>query len=88
MRTGRNETERYSVGGDVEAKTGTASVRVSNRKPIKERAITMNDPDNITDFLHAVDNLRGADESVRTTAHTSSVSAEGWPTAPGDVSAK
>ncbi|MER6841656.1 hypothetical protein [Streptomyces platensis] len=36
--------------------------------------------DQITDFLTAVDELRGDDESVRSTAHTSSVSAEGWPT--------
>ena len=36
--------------------------------------------DNISDFLAAVDTLRGEDEAVRTTAHTSSVSAEGWPT--------
>ncbi|MFE6738416.1 hypothetical protein [Streptomyces tubercidicus] len=36
--------------------------------------------DRITDFLAAVDELRGDDESVRSTAHTSSVSAEGWPT--------
>jgi hypothetical protein len=32
----------------------------------------------IEDFLAAVDDLRGEDETVRTTAHTSSVSAEGW----------
>ncbi|GAA1118460.1 hypothetical protein NE857_22180 [Nocardiopsis exhalans] len=32
------------------------------------------------DFLTAVDDLRSEDASVRTTAHTSSVSAEGWPT--------
>lgn len=37
--------------------------------------------DRISDFLAAVDDLRGDDETVRTTAHTSSVSAEGWPTA-------
>ena len=38
------------------------------------------DNDQITAFLAAVDDLRGEDETVRTTAHTSSVSAEGWPT--------
>ncbi|WP_162890190.1 hypothetical protein [Streptomyces olivoreticuli] len=36
--------------------------------------------DRISDFLTAVESLRGDDEAVRTTAHTSSVSAEGWPT--------
>lgn len=35
--------------------------------------------DRIADFLADVEDLRGEDESVRTTAHTSSVSAEGWP---------
>ncbi|GAA2836996.1 hypothetical protein RMN57_12645 [Kitasatospora sp. CM 4170] len=40
----------------------------------------------ISDFLAAVEDLRGEDETVRTTAHTSSVSAEGWPTTDeGDV---
>ncbi|WP_198535461.1 hypothetical protein [Streptomyces caatingaensis] len=37
--------------------------------------------DRITDFLSAVDELRAGDETVRSTAHTSSVSAEGWPAA-------
>ncbi|MFF9784214.1 hypothetical protein YWIDRAFT_07702 [Streptomyces sp. SceaMP-e96] len=36
--------------------------------------------DRISDFLAAVDDLRSDDKTVRTTAHTSSVSAEGWPT--------
>ncbi|MFG3112903.1 hypothetical protein ACGF4C_00725 [Streptomyces sp. NPDC048197] len=36
--------------------------------------------DRISDFLTAVDDLRSDDKTVRTTAHTSSVSAEGWPT--------
>ena len=40
----------------------------------------MDNTDPISDFLAAVDDLRGDDESVRTTAHTSSVSADGWPT--------
>ncbi|MQY10579.1 hypothetical protein SRB5_06900 [Streptomyces sp. RB5] len=31
-------------------------------------------------FLKAVDGLRGEDKPVRATAHTSSVSAEGWTT--------
>jgi hypothetical protein len=38
--------------------------------------------DRISDFLAAVDGLRGDDDAVRTTAHTSSVSADGWPTTP------
>ncbi|MFE4828037.1 hypothetical protein [Streptomyces sp. NPDC056672] len=37
--------------------------------------------DRIADFLADVEDLRGEDETVRTTAHTSSVSADGWPTA-------
>ena len=41
----------------------------------------MDSTDRITDFLAAVDDLRGDDEDVRTTAHTSSVSADGWPAA-------
>ncbi|MEU8132159.1 hypothetical protein [Streptodolium elevatio] len=35
--------------------------------------------DRISEFLAAVDAMRGDDQDVRTTAHTSSVSAEGWP---------
>lgn len=45
-----------------------------------ERTSTLMDNDQISAFLAAVDDLRGEDETVRTTAHTSSVSAEGWPT--------
>lgn len=41
----------------------------------------MDDSDRISEFLAAVDRLRGDDQAVRTTAHTSSVSAEGWPAA-------
>ncbi|MFE2728835.1 hypothetical protein [Kitasatospora sp. NPDC059327] len=37
--------------------------------------------DRIAEFLADVEELRGDDETVRTTAHTSSVSAEGWPAA-------
>jgi hypothetical protein len=44
-----------------------------------EGTSSMDHSDQISDFLAAVEDLRGADESVRTTAHTSSVSAEGWP---------
>ncbi|MGV9266572.1 hypothetical protein ACWDRR_18160 [Kitasatospora sp. NPDC003701] len=40
--------------------------------------------DKIPGFLAAVDELRGEDSTVRTTAHTSRVSAEGWPAAQGD----
>lgn len=32
------------------------------------------------EFLEAVDDLRGEDDTVRTTKHTSSVSGEGWAT--------
>jgi hypothetical protein len=32
----------------------------------------------IEDFLAAVESLREEDETVRTTAHTSSVSQDGW----------
>ncbi|WP_181442577.1 hypothetical protein [Streptomyces tateyamensis] len=45
----------------------------------------METTDRIGDFLAAVEDLRGEDDTVRTTAHTSSVSAEGWPTTDGDV---
>ena len=38
----------------------------------------MDTNDQIDEFLAAVDELRGEDETVRSTAHTSSVSAEGW----------
>lgn len=38
------------------------------------------DDNRINDFLDAVGELRGEDETVRATAHTSSVSAEGWTT--------
>ncbi len=41
----------------------------------------MNNPDRISQFLAAVEELRGDDPAIRTTAHTSSVSAEGWPAA-------
>lgn len=40
----------------------------------------MNTDDRFTDFLSAVDELRADDETARSTAHTSSVSADGWPT--------
>jgi hypothetical protein len=40
----------------------------------------MTEANPIDDFIAAVEDLRGTDTSVRTTAHTSSVSADGWPT--------
>ena len=40
----------------------------------------MDSSDRISDFLAAVEDLRGEDATVRTTAHTSSVSDEGWAT--------
>lgn len=48
----------------------------------------MDNSDEISDFLAAVDELRGADDSVRTTAHTSSVSDEGWPAAESQTGAE
>ncbi|WP_199818535.1 hypothetical protein [Streptomyces sp. NRRL F-4474] len=41
--------------------------------------------DRIADFLANVEDLRGEDETVRTTAHTSSVSAKGWPAAEAET---
>lgn len=41
----------------------------------RESAMTT---DQISDFLNAVDELRAEDDEVRSTAHTSSVSADGW----------
>jgi hypothetical protein len=41
----------------------------------------MDSDDSISEFLAAVDDLRGEDEAVRTTEHTSSVSDDGWNTA-------
>ncbi|MCP2337543.1 hypothetical protein [Actinomadura rupiterrae] len=43
--------------------------------------------DQISQFLQAVDDLRADDTAVRTTAHTSSVSADGWPTSDPEISA-
>jgi hypothetical protein len=40
----------------------------------------MANSDHISEFLAAVDELRREDQAVRTTAHTSSVSADGWAT--------
>ncbi|MFJ7244519.1 hypothetical protein ACIQWA_07680 [Kitasatospora sp. NPDC098652] len=48
----------------------------------------MDQTDQITGFLTAVDELRGEDSTVRTTAHTSRVSAEGWPAADAPVNAE
>ncbi|MFJ6742977.1 hypothetical protein ACIQOU_29300 [Streptomyces sp. NPDC091279] len=48
----------------------------------------MNTNDRFTDFLSAVDELRTDDETARSTAHTSSVSAEGWPTTSDEVQAE
>jgi len=41
----------------------------------------MDSTSRIEEFLADVAELRGEDHDVRTTAHTSSVSAEGWPAA-------
>ncbi len=48
--------------------------------PLIGRTSTLMTDDRISEFLDAVEELRGDDDTVRTTAHTSSVSAEGWPT--------
>jgi hypothetical protein len=40
----------------------------------------MDNDDWTAEFLAAVDDLRGDDDKVRTTAHTSSVSDKGWAT--------
>lgn len=40
----------------------------------------MSSNDRINDFLAAVEDLRGNHDAVRTTAHTSSVSAADWST--------
>jgi hypothetical protein len=41
----------------------------------------MESSDPISEFLAAVEELRGDDDTVRTTMHTSSVSADDWPPA-------
>lgn len=41
----------------------------------------INTTDEITDFLAAVENLRDDEGAIRTTAHTSSIIATGWPSA-------
>lgn len=46
------------------------------------------DETTIEDFLTAVDELRTDDTTVRTTAHTSSVSAEGWTLEPAPTAAQ
>lgn len=56
--------------------TTTTHVRI--HLPSNGRNAAMANTDRISDFLNAVDGLRGEDDAVRTTAHTSSVSAEGW----------
>lgn len=53
--------------------------------PSTKKGTDMDTNDRISDFIAAVEDLRGEDETVRTTAHTSSVSAEGWPTTEVDA---
>lgn len=43
------------------------------------------DDTRISEFLDAVEDLRGGDNTVRSTAHTSSVSAEGWTATEADT---
>ena len=74
---------RHAQGESTAAAPGvrpTCSTPTTNTK-----GTDMDTTDRIDDFLAAVEDLRGEDETVRTTAHTSSVSAEGWPTAEGDA---
>lgn len=42
----------------------------------------MDKKDSLASFLDAVDALRADDTAVRTTAHTSSVSSDGWTLVP------
>ncbi len=46
----------------------------------------MSDTSNVDQFLASVEELRGDDDAVRSTAHTSSVSADGWATDDADPS--
>ena len=52
------------------------------------QTIEQTDETTIEDFLAAVDELRADDTTVRTTAHTSSVSAEGWTLEPATTAAQ
>ncbi|KMO95805.1 protein kinase domain-containing protein [Streptomyces roseus] len=57
----------------------------TSRSQRDRKAEHLMNQDRITDFLANVEDLRGEDETVRTTAHTSSVSAEGWPAAEAET---
>ncbi|MFE7485024.1 hypothetical protein [Streptomyces sp. NPDC057552] len=48
---------------------------------MNEQQPTTNATDPFSSFLGNVQDLRGDDTTVRSTAHTSRVSAEGWPAA-------
>ncbi|MFJ1954522.1 hypothetical protein ACIOGT_25210 [Streptomyces microflavus] len=48
---------------------------------MNEQQPTTSDDDPTSSFLDNVQALRGDDTTVRSTAHTSRVSAEGWPAA-------
>src|SRR5438094_577306 len=48
------------------------------------KEMRMETKDHYDEFLEAVDALRKGDVVVRTTAHTSSVAADGWPAKPTD----
>ncbi|MBR7825818.1 hypothetical protein KDK95_05820 [Actinospica sp. MGRD01-02] len=52
------------------------------------QTLEQTDDTTIEEFLAAVDDLRGDDTTVRTTAHTSSVSAEGWSLEPAATAAR
>lgn len=57
----------------------------TSRSQRDRKAEHLMNQDRIADFLANVEDLRGEDETVRTTAHTSSVSAEGWPAAEAET---
>jgi hypothetical protein len=57
-----------------------ASKRRNNEFYFKRRIYIMIDTtDEITDFLASVERLRDDEGAIRTTAHTSSIIASGWP---------
>lgn len=66
----------------IEALSYSLGVTITrSHNPMKEYDMEnprMEEKDSLATFLDAVDALRSDDESVRTTAHTSSVSSDGW----------
>lgn len=60
---------------DAAVLAGRLATHIQTHTP---KGTDMDSNDRIADFLSAVDELRANDETVRSTAHTSSVSDEGW----------